>query len=482
MSSILQERGKDYAKEGKVVNLTREGEKVHALVKGKKDYVVTLSVDENDHLTAFHCDCPYPHLCKHVVAVLFALDERSKQDEDPMYRKKESYRNAQERILSLARKRNTEQYLNYSFSLSAFLPLLSREDSFALVKLYFEKMFGDALLCPNPIQFSLCFSHLHSKFLFQEEEIKDLIETFFTIFAEEKQETSRMVSCFLYCPETSLLLQNDLLSKQGRMSSSLSFAVSCLERRYAPKEMLPDFVLFLAQMKVNLVGVPDLLKAKDGFRKEGMSDSLVHILRLLLAKGEYSSFEDDDFAYLMKAGLSSDAREIAGNLVKMTDDFTDYLRFRNLFSHGDFSLTATRIEPFLTGKSYFNSVLLIDGKNYFPEDMVHFSYQNINPEHLFLSRNRIKDTEMIHRLTELAHLATEKEISKKRRNKRYFFYLLYLDAIQDSSLSYYLFHPSVLEDQKEPQFHAYWLYMADHNHLLPRAGLNRYLGGQHVPN
>ena len=482
MSPNILERGKEYAKEGKVVALTREGDKVHASVKGKKEYSVSFSLDEKDRLISYHCDCPYPHLCKHVVAVLFALEERSKQEEDPVYRKKESYRAIQEHILLLARKRITEEYLNYSFSLSAILPTFSREESLTLIKLYLERMFGDVLLCPNPVQFSLCFSRLHSKFLFQEEDIEDLIESFLTIFAEKKQETARMVACLLYSPETSPCLQNYLLSKQGRMSPSLSFALSCLEKRYAPKNMLPDFVLLLAKMKVNLVGNSDLIKAKNHFRKEGMSDSLVSLLHLLLAKGEYASIEEQDIAYLMKVGLSSDARDIAGNLVKMTDDFRDYLRFRSLFSDSEYSLTATRIEPFLTGKSYFNSVLLVDGRDYFPEDMVRFSYQNINPEHLFLAKNRLKDPEVIHRLTELAHVFLEKEISKKRRNKRYFFYLLYLESVKDDSLSYYLFHPSVLEDQKEPQFHAYWLFMVDHNNLLSQAGLTRYLGGQHVSN
>lgn len=78
-SKILM-RGEDYYDSDAVLELEEEspGEWV-ATVCGTEDYEVTITLEGNN-LVAWECDCPYDgSICKHVVAVLFAIrDNRNK--------------------------------------------------------------------------------------------------------------------------------------------------------------------------------------------------------------------------------------------------------------------------------------------------------------------------------------------------------------------------------------------------------------------
>ena len=73
-SSILQ-GGEKYYKQGLVINLGETEDDVwEADVKGSEIYSVEIKIKNADKISAYECDCPYDGgLCKHVVAVLFAL-------------------------------------------------------------------------------------------------------------------------------------------------------------------------------------------------------------------------------------------------------------------------------------------------------------------------------------------------------------------------------------------------------------------------
>ena len=73
---ILQ-RGLDYFQKGRVHDLEEVSpHNYEAVVEGSEDYFVELTV-ENDVVTDYSCDCPYDMgpVCKHVAAVIFALQE-----------------------------------------------------------------------------------------------------------------------------------------------------------------------------------------------------------------------------------------------------------------------------------------------------------------------------------------------------------------------------------------------------------------------
>ena len=73
---ILQ-RGSDYFQKGRVHDLEEVSpHNYEAIVEGSEDYLVELTL-KNDVVTDYSCDCPYDMgpVCKHVAAVIFALQE-----------------------------------------------------------------------------------------------------------------------------------------------------------------------------------------------------------------------------------------------------------------------------------------------------------------------------------------------------------------------------------------------------------------------
>ena len=75
----IVQRGKIYYREGRVIDLQEifPGE-YRATVRGVEDYTVFVALD-HDEACSFDCDCPYSDApyCKHVVAVLLAIEAKS---------------------------------------------------------------------------------------------------------------------------------------------------------------------------------------------------------------------------------------------------------------------------------------------------------------------------------------------------------------------------------------------------------------------
>ena len=76
-SPTILARGQRYFQSGQVANLVRNSNMVVAEVRGSRRYTVEC-VFEGEKLKSYHCNCPYDFggPCKHVAAVLFALDHR----------------------------------------------------------------------------------------------------------------------------------------------------------------------------------------------------------------------------------------------------------------------------------------------------------------------------------------------------------------------------------------------------------------------
>jgi len=69
-------RGQSYFDEGRVSHLERTEDGYTAIVDGTERYEVEILLDE-DSIEDMSCDCPYAEdgsYCKHMAAVLFALD------------------------------------------------------------------------------------------------------------------------------------------------------------------------------------------------------------------------------------------------------------------------------------------------------------------------------------------------------------------------------------------------------------------------
>ncbi len=78
-SSTIVARGEEYFKQGKVLSISQDKNRVYATVagNGRRPYSTSLYFKEDGvTLQSTACSCPYYYDCKHAVAVLFALEEQ----------------------------------------------------------------------------------------------------------------------------------------------------------------------------------------------------------------------------------------------------------------------------------------------------------------------------------------------------------------------------------------------------------------------
>ncbi len=80
-TDAVYERGENYLADGRIQQLSRFDDTITTVVRGSRDYDLTLdlSAEEFDP----QCSCPYdgPGVCKHVVAILLWLTEGLPEDE-----------------------------------------------------------------------------------------------------------------------------------------------------------------------------------------------------------------------------------------------------------------------------------------------------------------------------------------------------------------------------------------------------------------
>lgn len=79
ISPAIVGRGQEYYNDQAVKDLTElKNGKWMAIVEGTVDYEVDVTIDEKREVTHFFCNCPYDgDVCKHVVAVLLAIEDES---------------------------------------------------------------------------------------------------------------------------------------------------------------------------------------------------------------------------------------------------------------------------------------------------------------------------------------------------------------------------------------------------------------------
>ena len=88
-SKTILGRGKKYAQEGAVEKLMKEGDRLRAIVTGTENYLVEISL-RNGMPVTMDCTCPYASdgkNCKHMAAVLFALENEEKGESRPQRRR-----------------------------------------------------------------------------------------------------------------------------------------------------------------------------------------------------------------------------------------------------------------------------------------------------------------------------------------------------------------------------------------------------------
>ncbi|WP_341300959.1 SWIM zinc finger family protein [Lysinibacillus sp. FSL H8-0500] len=76
-NKIILQRGYDYFINEYVIDVIAIDEhNWQAEVEGSELYTVNVEIEENGHITYVDCDCPYDNDCKHMVAVLYTIQEQ----------------------------------------------------------------------------------------------------------------------------------------------------------------------------------------------------------------------------------------------------------------------------------------------------------------------------------------------------------------------------------------------------------------------
>jgi hypothetical protein len=89
ISAAIVRRGKDYFADGAVSALEETDNEWSAEVSGTDDYMVEVQLDDSGAVTEWSCDCPYDgSVCKHVVAVCFAIRKERGRHIMPLSAKK----------------------------------------------------------------------------------------------------------------------------------------------------------------------------------------------------------------------------------------------------------------------------------------------------------------------------------------------------------------------------------------------------------
>ena len=80
--ALILERGWAYYDSGAVKALTENPEGWTAEVTGSEEEMYRILIHGNTEIEDWHCECPYDHgpICKHVVAVLYAIKDETTPD------------------------------------------------------------------------------------------------------------------------------------------------------------------------------------------------------------------------------------------------------------------------------------------------------------------------------------------------------------------------------------------------------------------
>lgn len=115
-SSKIYDRGVDYYKEGCISSLQNTGSgKWSAKVEGSSnDYTVDIKLDDKHNIKKWHCNCPYDGaICKHVVAVLLSIKEKS-TNSNPIQKSKQKAPEWETIIESTPERQLRDFLLNYA--------------------------------------------------------------------------------------------------------------------------------------------------------------------------------------------------------------------------------------------------------------------------------------------------------------------------------------------------------------------------------
>lgn len=448
--------GKEYFKEGRVHNLHKEDGVYSATVSGSKDYSVSVSFNGDGTLNGFSCDCPYPRLCKHVVATMMAAEEDGK----------DGVLSNLKTLISSRGYQSKESLLGLLNNVSAHMTLMDENSKIKAIALYVSFLFNNYDASKDDL--ITVIDKLVMKNLSNEQFKIDVIVEILSSLDDNKT-----YECFW------------MLFGIEWLSSSVEKAFSKLDEGYKKKVLsycssgnktFKDLnnVLYVANTKERVLSLSSLRFAKVSFECNGDGDGLATILKAFQNRGLADEIETEDIRTLKELSFAGDAKKLALWTFKSTDRLSIYVLLHELYPGSEFSVIASDIYPFLLYKPYLGAAMLIDRDKYFngirPKGEKEPTFEQLDALNGYLLP---KDKE---KYLKKAEQLVDKCVRSEKWDKQFPFAIDYLRKNLRKGLSNFVMDPFTEETLKENGFEGYWLSLADSFGLLEKDELIRYNG------
>lgn len=106
-SKVIVQRGYDYYMNHHVIDIMQiDNCNWQAEVEGTEPYTVDIVIEANGDITDATCDCPYDDDCKHIVAVLYAIQEQFNNSPIPVSKSSKVQKSTLQQLLAAQTKEN----------------------------------------------------------------------------------------------------------------------------------------------------------------------------------------------------------------------------------------------------------------------------------------------------------------------------------------------------------------------------------------
>jgi len=106
-SKVIVQRGYDYYVNHHVIDIMQiDDSNWQAEVEGTEPYTVDVVIEANGDITDMTCDCPYDDDCKHIVAVLYAVQEQFNNSPKPVSKSSKAQKSTLQQLLAAQTKEN----------------------------------------------------------------------------------------------------------------------------------------------------------------------------------------------------------------------------------------------------------------------------------------------------------------------------------------------------------------------------------------
>src|SRR5574344_445190 len=324
-------RGKTYFAEGRVSLTHVDPHRVEAYVEGSERYRVTLSFNGNKKLASSRCDCPCQFPCKHVVAVLYALEDKEGSSSEKGF----TLDSFSETLERLKIRGSDFDFFTLGQSLLLSIGSLSIDDKKKALRLYF----GSYSLLGNTLRYD--YRGLTGRLLKASELSDGDLQAFFKVFLEDDTVsaiTQKNLLRFLFDAGGAGLIFDETflafsLANEGK--AHLIFRDSYFLGNQL-QNVPDDFLAYLLEHGYGDFSAYDLSLRFPKLNENSTEASFALYLALIETLERQNSLSyapREAIALFEKLGRKKEAEETARLYYESSFELTDYIAYRQFFKN-----------------------------------------------------------------------------------------------------------------------------------------------------